>query len=95
MGRPRNCTRCGEATYECMGSVKAGDILEVEAGIREWSAVREICGRCAMQGLIYEDDPEGFERYVNDAFNERGEPPAQAPLTAAKMGTRGSEIDRR
>lgn len=41
------CAHCGEETFECMGSVKAGDFDEFNRGVRSPARVRQLCGKCA------------------------------------------------
>lgn len=43
----RNCVGCGKEILECMGFVKAGDLLEFLDGKRVQVAVRELCGTCS------------------------------------------------
>ena len=53
--RPRCCSNpaCQKPIVACMGSVKAGDVIEAEDGLRSWTEVRELCGICALWMTIY------------------------------------------
>jgi hypothetical protein len=41
----RNCVKCQTPIEECMGFVKAGDVLELLLG---GTRLRELCGRCIL-----------------------------------------------
>jgi len=41
--------RCRAEIFGCMGTCKAGDILEWNEGKREQRDVRELCEKCAVQ----------------------------------------------
>ena len=43
----RHCAICRSEIYGCNGFVKAGDLLELDAGSREYKDVREMCGLCS------------------------------------------------
>jgi len=44
-GKPRFCVACQAHIHECMGFVKAGDVLDFWQGIRK-EFPRELCGKC-------------------------------------------------
>jgi len=46
--KERKCCRCGAVITACNGFVMASDFLEVLASKREWSEIREHCGRCVI-----------------------------------------------
>ena len=43
---------CGAEITACMGTTKAGDVLEAMQGIRKWSEVRELCPKCGSKAVF-------------------------------------------
>jgi len=41
----RCCSKCKRSLEECMGYVKAGDVLELQTG---GTRLRELCGLCVI-----------------------------------------------
>ena len=46
--RERACVLCSAPIFECMGFVLGRDFLAAAEGQKDWTDVREICGRCGI-----------------------------------------------
>ena len=60
MAHLRLCSgpNCGVEITACMGTVKAGDLLECMEGNRHAADIRELCAKCATKAIIICEVPE-------------------------------------
>ncbi len=58
MDDARNCAKCGKAILECMGSVKAGDILEGRPMPRELCDICILAWKWDERGELVAREPE-------------------------------------
>ncbi len=55
---------CGTEITACMGTTKAGDMLELMQGTRALKDVRELCPRCATISILRCDRGEKLENLL-------------------------------
>jgi hypothetical protein len=65
----RTCAQRSTPIFECMGFVKAGDLIEFQDGVRAASEIREICARCSLKAFRFDDDAEGLQSLIREQFD--------------------------